>query len=44
MFDPPAGTGVVRELVCGLWDEVQPENEQKRTSMIAHADQRILLE
>jgi hypothetical protein len=35
-FDPSAGAGVVG----GLWAEVQPENEQARTSMIAHADQK----
>ena len=43
-FDPPAGAGVVGVVVCGLWEEVQPENEQVRTSMIAHADQKIIRE
>jgi hypothetical protein len=39
-FDPPAGAGVVGVVVGGLWAEVQPENEQARISMIAHADQK----
>jgi len=43
-FDPPAGAWVVGVVVCGLWEEVQPENEQVRTSRIAHADQKILRE
>jgi hypothetical protein len=43
-FDPPAGAGVVGVVVGGLCAEVQPENEQVRTSMIAHADQKIIRE
>jgi hypothetical protein len=43
-FDPPAVAGVVGVVVGGLRAEVQPENEQVRTSMITHADQKITLE
>jgi hypothetical protein len=43
-FDPPAGARVVGVVAGGLWAEVQPENEQVRTSMIAHADQKIIRE
>jgi hypothetical protein len=43
-FDPPAGAWVVGVVVCGLWEEVQPENEQARTSRIAHAEQKIIQE
>jgi hypothetical protein len=43
-FDPPEGAGVVGVVVCGFWAEVQPENEQARTSMIAHSDQKIIRE
>jgi hypothetical protein len=43
-FDPPAGAGVAGVVAGGLWAEVQPENEQERTSMIAHADQKIIRE
>jgi hypothetical protein len=43
-FDPPAGAGVVGVVVCGLWEEVQPENKQVRTSRIAQDDQKILRE
>jgi hypothetical protein len=39
-FDPPAGDGAVGVVVGGFWAEVQPENEQVMTSMIAHADQK----
>ena len=35
---------MVGVVVGGLWAEVQPENEQARTSMIAHADQKITRE
>jgi hypothetical protein len=41
-FDPPAGAGVAGVVDCGLWEEVQPENEQVRTSMITHADQKMI--
>jgi hypothetical protein len=43
-FDPPAGAKVVGVVGGGLWEEVQPENEQVTISIIAHTDQKITLE
>jgi len=43
-FDPPAGAWVACVVDGGLRAEVQPENEQEKTSMIAHSDQKIIRE
>jgi hypothetical protein len=43
-FDPLTVAVVVGVAVAGFPEEVQPENKQVRTSMIAHADQKILRE